>query len=69
MTKTKFMDYISTLSIKEQKKKITKSYINTFLVFYSGKVIFSGGISFINRKEAYLVFMDIINRYKDEIKN
>ena len=69
VAKTKFMDYISTLSIKEQKKKITKSYINTFLVFYSGKVIFSGGISFINRKEAYLVFMDIINRYRDEIKN
>lgn len=65
----KYMEYISTLSPKEQKKKLTKSYMNTFLVFYSGKVIMSGGISFINRKAAYEEFMDIANHYKDKLIN
>lgn len=66
--KTKFTDYIETLTVKEQKKKISKCYVNTFLVFYSGKVIMSGGISYINRKRAYDVFMDIIQTYRDEIR-
>jgi len=65
--KRKFMDYINTLSQKEQKKKIAKCYINTFLVFYSGKVIMSGGISYRNRKKAYDTFMNIIDRYRDNI--
>lgn len=68
LSKTKVMDYIETLSHKEQKKKISKCYINTFLVFYSGKVIMSGGISFLNRKLAYQTFMEIIDKYKQEIK-
>lgn len=68
LSKTRVMDYIETLSPKEQKKKIAKCYINTFLVFYSGKVIMSGGISFLNRKIAYETFMEIINKYKHEIK-
>lgn len=67
--KTKFMEYIYTLNQKEQKKKIVKSYGNTFLVFYSGKVIMSGGISQINRQKAYDIFMNIINTYKNEIKS
>jgi hypothetical protein len=67
LSKTKVMDYIQTLSTKEQKKKISKCYINTFLVFYSGKVIMSGGISTINRKSAYEEFMSILRTYKNEI--
>lgn len=69
VSKTKFIDYIETLSPKEKKKKLSKSYVNTFLVFYSGKVIMSGGISFINREEAYKTFMNIIMNNKDSIKN
>lgn len=64
---TKFVDYIQTLTPKEQKKKIAKCFVNTFLVFYSGKVIMSGGISYTNRKRAYESFMNIIQTYKDEI--
>jgi TATA-box binding protein (TBP) (component of TFIID and TFIIIB) len=64
---TKLIDYIHTLSPKEQKKKIAKCYVNTFLIFYSGKVIMSGGTSYINRKRAYEEFMSIIQKYKTNI--
>lgn len=64
---TSLKDYIETLSIKEQRKKTAKCYVNTFLVFYSGKVIMSGGISYKNRKKAYQEFMDIIKNYKTNI--
>jgi TATA-box binding protein (TBP) (component of TFIID and TFIIIB) len=64
---TKLIDYIHTLSQKEQKKKIAKCYVNTFLVFYSGKVIMSGGTSYINRKRAYEEFIGIIQKYKTNI--
>jgi TATA-box binding protein (TBP) (component of TFIID and TFIIIB) len=65
--KKKFMEYISTLTAKEQKKKMAKCYVNTFLVFYSGKVIMSGGLSYINRKKAYDMFMDIITKHRENI--
>lgn len=64
---TSLKDYIETLSIKEQRKKTAKCYVNTFLVFYSGKVIMSGGISYKNRKKAYHEFMGIIKNYKTNI--
>jgi TATA-box binding protein (TBP) (component of TFIID and TFIIIB) len=67
LSKSKFTDYIQTLTPKEQKKKMSKCYVNTFLVFYSGKVIMSGGISYINRKRAYEVFMEIIQKHRSEI--
>lgn len=66
-TKSKFTDYIQTLTPKEQKKKMSKCYVNTFLVFYSGKVIMSGGISYMNRKRAYETFMEIVHKYRSEI--
>jgi len=59
-----YMSYISTLPQKEQKKKLSKCLVNTFLVFYSGKVIMSGGISKINRKKAYDIFMELICKHK-----
>jgi TATA-box binding protein (TBP) (component of TFIID and TFIIIB) len=68
LSKTRFMDYILTLSPKEQKKKMAKCYVNTFLVFYSGKVIMSGGISHTNRKRAYEKFMDIIHQHQQSIR-
>jgi TATA-box binding protein (TBP) (component of TFIID and TFIIIB) len=67
ISKSKFTDYIQTLTPKEQKKKMSKCYVNTFLVFYSGKVIMSGGISYTNRKRAYEMFMEIIHKYRTEI--
>lgn len=67
--KVNFIDYIKTLTLKEQKKKIAKCYVNTFLVFYSGKVIMSGGISYLNRRKSYESFMSIIQEYKNEIAN
>jgi TATA-box binding protein (TBP) (component of TFIID and TFIIIB) len=67
LSKSKFTDYIQTLTPKEQKKKMSKCYVNTFLVFYSGKVIMSGGISYTNRKRAYELFMEIIHKYRTEI--
>jgi hypothetical protein len=67
VSKVRFMNYIESLSVKEQKKKMAKCYVNTFLVFYSGKVIMSGGISAINRKKAYELFIDIIQKYKQTI--
>jgi TATA-box binding protein (TBP) (component of TFIID and TFIIIB) len=68
LSKTRFMDYILTLSPKEQKKKMAKCYVNTFLVFYSGKVIMSGGISHINRKRAYEKFMEIVHQHQQSIR-
>jgi TATA-box binding protein (TBP) (component of TFIID and TFIIIB) len=68
LSKTCFMDYILTLSPKEQKKKMAKCYVNTFLVFYSGKVIMSGGISHLNRKRAYEKFMQIIHQHQHTIR-
>jgi TATA-box binding protein (TBP) (component of TFIID and TFIIIB) len=67
LSKSKFTDYIQTLTPKEQKKKMSKCYVNTFLVFYSGKVIMSGGISYTNRKRAYEIFMEIIQKYRTDI--
>jgi TATA-box binding protein (TBP) (component of TFIID and TFIIIB) len=69
VTKVNFIDYIKTLTLKEQKKKIAKCYVNTFLVFYSGKVIMSGGISYLNRKKSYESFMNIVQEHRHEIAN
>jgi TATA-box binding protein (TBP) (component of TFIID and TFIIIB) len=66
--KSRFMTYMNTLSPKEQKKKMSKCYVNTFLVFYSGKVIMSGGISTHNRKRAYEAFMEIIEHHRERIQ-
>lgn len=68
ISKTRFMDYILTLTPKEQKKKIAKCFVNTFLVFYSGKVIMSGGISHHNRKVAYHKFMEIVLAHRTSIQ-
>lgn len=67
-SKSRFIEYIETLTVKEQKKKIAKCYVNTFLVFYSGKVIMSGGISHRNRKRAYEAFMEIIYSHQKTIQ-
>lgn len=64
----RYVNYLDTLSAKERKKRIPKCYTNTFLVFYSGKVIMSGGVSSINRTASYNRFMDIVNKYRPEFE-
>jgi TATA-box binding protein (TBP) (component of TFIID and TFIIIB) len=68
LSKTRFLDYLHTLSVKEQKKKMAKCFVNTFLVFYSGKVIMSGGISTLNRRHAYETFMGIVHQHRSAIQ-
>jgi TATA-box binding protein (TBP) (component of TFIID and TFIIIB) len=64
----RYHEYLKTLSPKEQKKKIAKCYINTFLVFYSGKVIMPGCVSLANRVSAYNTFLNIVNTHRKEFE-
>lgn len=52
-------DYLATLEVKEQKKKLSKERNTTFLVFQSGKTICSAMCEEF-AKEAYKRFIDII---------
>lgn len=56
-----YQDYLSTLEIKEQKKKLAKERNTTFLVFQSGKTICSAMCEEF-AKEAYTRFIDIIRQ-------
>lgn len=60
-------DYLKLLPEKEQLKKINKERYNTFLVFHSGRTIYSG-ISSSFMKEAYYYFIKIINTCYDQIE-
>lgn len=59
-----YNDYLSTLEIKEQKKKQAKERNTTFLVFQSGKTICSAMCEEF-AKEAYQMFMQIIQQNMD----
>jgi len=59
LEKTKYEEYLSTLSAKEQKNKLESQRYNTFLVFHSGKVIMSG-INKYCMKDTYYSFKQII---------
>ena len=52
-------DYLKTLSEKERLKKLNKERFNTFLVFHSGKCIYSG-VSADMMRESYYYFLKII---------
>lgn len=54
-----FKTYLSTLSEKERKQKLKNQKYNTFLIFHSGKVIFSGPNSYM-MKNTYVEFCKII---------
>ena len=56
--------YLSTMSEKEQKKKLEKDRYNTFLVFQSGKVIMSSMCSAFG-KDDYYAFIDIIKNNRN----
>lgn len=56
-----YQDYLSTLEMKEQRKKLGKERNTTFLVFQSGKTICSAMCEEF-AKEAYNRFIDIIKQ-------
>ena len=62
-----YSDYLNILSKKEIDKKMNSARYNTFLVFHSGRCILSGLNSFF-MKDAYLYFIGIIEKCKNEIE-
>jgi len=54
-----YQSYLKTLKPKEQQKKLEKDRFNTFLVFHSGKTIFSAMCEEFAR-DTYYEFLDII---------
>ena len=61
-------DYLDTLPQKDKDKKMINGYGNSFLIFYSGRIIMSGGVSFLNRKRAYELFLSILNKHRATIE-
>lgn len=59
--------YLDTLPEKEKLKKLNEQKYNTFLVFQSGKVIFSGLTSWL-MKDFYYIFIDMMKNGYDEIE-
>jgi hypothetical protein len=62
-----YREFLDTLPEKEKQKKLTKQKYNTFLVFHSGRVIFSGMTSFFMR-DVYYDFQKLIENGYDVIK-
>jgi hypothetical protein len=60
-------DYLKSLNVKDREKKRKNGYNNTFLVFYSGKAIMSGGISSHNRRVAFETFIQLIHKFREDI--
>lgn len=60
-----FRYYLDSFGPKERLKKINKTRNNTFMVFHSGKVIMSGGVSRKAKEQAYQIFSQIITTNKD----
>jgi len=56
---TIYDEYLQFLTKKERLKKVNKERYNTFLVFHSGRVIFSGSCADFMR-ESYYYFLKII---------
>ena len=62
----KYNEYLNTLDDEAKKKKMKQKY-NTFLIFHSGKIIFSG-ISSEIMKNTYYTFVDQLMSSYDIIK-
>lgn len=58
---TTYSEYLKLLPEKERNKKLNKERYNTFLVFHSGKIIFSGVCSDFMVK-SYYNFLEIIKK-------
>jgi hypothetical protein len=67
MSKTNYLEYLSILDDKNRAKKIKETRYNTFLVFHSGKVIFSGLTADFMR-DTYYSFTSIIQNAVDIIE-
>lgn len=65
-TETDYREYLSILDDKTREKKQKEQRYNTFLVFHSGKVIFSGLTADLMRT-TYYDFMQIIDTASSEI--
>ena len=64
---TTYDEYLNHLSKKEQTKKLEKDRYNTFLVFHSGCVIFSG-LTAHSMRDIYYYFLKIIRRCYNQIE-
>jgi hypothetical protein len=62
-----YEDYLTKLPEKERLKKLNKERFNTFLVFHSGRVIFSGICAELMR-DSYYYFLKIIRTSYDIIE-
>jgi hypothetical protein len=66
-TDTIYREYLDILDEKTRIKKQTEQRYNTFLVFHSGKVIFSG-LTYEFMKDPYYRFIDLIGNARDQIE-
>jgi TATA-box binding protein (TBP) (component of TFIID and TFIIIB) len=66
-TTTTYGDYIELLTEKERQKKIRKQRYNTFLIFQSGRAIFSG-MSADYMRDDYYAFVKVIKNSFDLIE-
>lgn len=63
---TNYLEYLNTLTEKERTKKMEKQRYNTFLVFHSGKVIFSG-LTHDMMRDTYYEFINTMKVAKESI--
>lgn len=61
----RYSDYLR--ACEKADKKYKKEMYNSFLIFESGKTIMSGCSSALNRRDAYEMFMRIVEEARDEI--
>lgn len=66
-TKITYGEYLKCLSEKERTKKLNKNRYNTFLVFHSGRTIYSG-LTYEYMKETYYYFLEIMRTCYDQIE-
>lgn len=63
-----FETYLNTLTEKERKQKLKNKRYNTFLIFHSGRVIFSGPNAYM-MKDTYVKFCKMIKKgYKNIVE-
>ena len=64
-----YTEYLDRLKPKEREKKMEKESSNTFLVFHSGKTIFSASTNVIDcARKHYYDFIDIITECYEDIE-
>lgn len=66
-TNAKYDEFVDILPEEEQKKKLNEKRFNTFLVFHSGQVIFSG-LTRETMRDMYYKFMNLMENARDQIE-